>query len=299
VDLVTLVESVATSHSVAADSKAILVRSVFDTSAGPVLGDPNRLRQVISNLFSNAVKFTPKGGDIYLGLARIGSNVEFVIRDSGVGLTQQALERVFEAFWQVDSSAGRTERGLGLGLSIAKHLVELHGGSISAESSGLNQGTTFRVRLPVASTLQEFEGEALAPTASAPRAEKALRGVRALVVEDEEDSRRLIRHILERAGASVSEASSAADALARIGAETFDVMLSDVGLPAMDGLELIAALRRHEQPAIARLPAIALTAYTRAVDRTAALRAGFRAHVPKPADPEELVAVVVSVLGRP
>lgn len=303
VDLPSLIESVVSSTSVAADAKGVRVVSALGHCTGPILGDSGRLRQVVSNLCSNAIKFTPQGGVVTLALARSESELEFSVQDTGIGLDPTALGRVFDTFWQADSSTVRKEKGLGLGLAIAKRLVELHGGSITAESAGLGRGTTFRVRLPVTSArLAQSTGSTPPPPAGVP-AERPLANVRALVVEDEEDSRELIRQILEHAGATVDCVANASRALQVLSAESsrtkaFDVLVSDIGMPEMDGFELIAALRRHTSAKVTKIPSVALTAYTRATDRTAALRAGFQAHVPKPADPEELVAVIVSVVRR-
>jgi two-component system, chemotaxis family, sensor kinase Cph1 len=299
VELPALIESVVMSMAVATDAKGLRVKTRLDNTAGAILGDSVRLRQIVSNLLSNAIKFTPKGGSILVTLSRIGSDVELLVRDTGIGLERASVERIFETFWQVDSSTMRKEKGLGLGLSIVKRLVELHGGDVSVASAGLGHGTTFRVVLPAASTrFAQPHPPTHAPPSELVR-ERVLEGVCVLLVEDQEDSRTLVREILERAGAVVVAQASAPVALASLETRSFDVIVSDVGMPEMDGFELIASVRNHRSQDIAQLPAVALTAYGRSVERTKVLRAGFQAHVPKPADADELVTVVRSVMNRP
>lgn len=298
VEFAALIESVVTSMSVATNAKGLRVTTALDPSAGPLLGDPVRLRQVVSNLLSNAIKFTPQGGSIALLLARIGQDLEFLVRDTGIGLAPASKERIFETFWQVDGSTARTERGLGLGLSIAKRLIELHGGSVSVESAGLGFGTTFRVVLPIA--LTKFADSQPPPKSAGSRImhERPLEGKTVLLVEDEQDARSLVHTILAQAGAEVVDVENAKTALETLSARHFDAVISDVGLPGMDGIALVTAIRNHAVASIAHVPAIALTAYSRATDRAQMLRAGFQGHLAKPTDPEELVAVMASIMLR-
>lgn len=292
VDLHAVVEGVLDAMTLAAEAKSIRIKRVLDSAPMVVLGDPTRIRQIVTNLLTNAIKFTPKGGSVSVALRRQRSDIEIVVRDSGQGIDADMLPQVFGLFWQADGSTKRASQGLGLGLAIVKKLVELHGGHVSVESEGLGLGATFTVRLPVASARREELGSG---SASPPSTEKLLTGLSILVVEDDPDSRHLIVHILEHAGARTYQAESAAVALAMLEKITVDLMVSDIGMPEMDGLELLRAIRANPKH---KFPAVALTAFTRALDRTAALRAGFQAHVPKPADPDELVAVVASLRDR-
>jgi len=266
-----------------------------------VRGDANRLRQVISNLLTNAVKFTKSGGRITIGLKQEQSSVEISIKDDGQGIEPQFLPHVFEPFQQQDSSMTRRSKGLGLGLAIVKKLVELHGGQVAAESAGRGEGATFRVWLPISPFTPERAPASAAP-APTPRLDGArLRGVEVLVVEDDEDSRELIVNILGQAQAKVHAVGDAMAALADLSKRSFDIIVSDVGLPEMSGLDFLRALRARPSDRAKRTPAVALTAYTRASDRTAVMEAGFQAHVPKPVDPNELVATVANLiaLARP
>jgi len=288
----------------AADAKSIRLQTLLDPHAGPVSGDPDRLQQVIWNLISNAVKFTPKNGRIQVRLERVNSHVEISVSDTGQGIAADFLPYVFERFRQGDSSTSRTHGGLGLGLSIARQLTEMHGGNISVSSSGVGEGTTFVVALPVAVVhSQSFateKSERVHPQASdetvAFDCPPQLAGLRVLCVDDEKDSRELLTVVLEKCQAEVVAVSSAAQALAEI--EKFDphVLISDIGMPHEDGYELIRQVREREAIANSRrIPAVALTAYARVEDRLRALSAGFQMHVPKPVEPAELAAVVASV----
>jgi light-regulated signal transduction histidine kinase (bacteriophytochrome)/ActR/RegA family two-component response regulator len=294
VDLVALVNEVADSMQLSAQAKNIRFARDITREPAVVLGDATRIRQVVSNLLGNAIKFTPKGGAIELQLARSNSDVQFSVNDNGPGIDPQELPHVFVAFWQADGSARRRTTGLGLGLAIAKKLVELHGGRITASSAGLGRGARFEVTLPVAAA-HKASAPAAKPNQSGPK--QALNGMKLLVVEDETDSRDLLALVLRSAGAEVHPMTNAVEALQLLRRERFDAIISDVGLPGMDGMDMLRQLRaegaKQHQP-----PAVALTAYTRAYDRTAALRAGFHAHVPKPVDPEELITVVETLVDR-
>lgn len=296
VELSPLVDSVIEAVSLSAKAKGIKVKKTLDSAETRVQGDPDRLAQVVTNLLTNAVKFTPKGGTVRVVVKRSSSDVEICVNDSGQGISGEFLPFVFEWFRQADGAFNRRATGLGLGLAITKRLVELHGGTITAESEGTGRGATFRVRLPMASVRQRSEHDST--PRPPPPAPLALREIRALVIDDERDSRELLAHVLTLSGAQVTQAADAPQAIALLSAERFDVIVSDVGMPDMDGFELIAAVRTRSEAQGGRTPAIALTAYSRASDRMAALRAGFQAHVAKPADPEELVAIVASIVGR-
>ena len=292
-DLVALVNEVADSMQLSAQAKNIHFARDLEREPAIVLGDATRIRQVVTNLLGNAIKFTPKGGAIVLALTRYGSDVQISVTDNGPGIDPQELPHVFVAFWQADGSARRRTTGLGLGLAIAKKLVELHGGRIAASSEGQGRGARFEVTLPLAAVRK-----AIASTAkpSDSGAKQPLKGLKLLVVEDDNDSRDLLVMVLRGAGAEVHPMTNAVDALQLLWRHRFDAIVADVGLPGMDGMDMLRRLRAEgslqHQP-----PAVALTAYTRAYDRTAALRAGFQAHVPKPVDPEELITVVQTLVG--
>jgi PAS domain S-box-containing protein len=307
-DLPTLLAEVVKSTEPAAAGKEIRVRTVADPLAGPVSADPDRLRQVLWNLLTNAIKFTPKGGHVDVTLRRVASHVEAVVSDNGQGIAPQLLPHVFERFRQGDSSSTRRHGGLGLGLAIVKHLVELHGGSVTARSHGEGQGSTFTVTLPIRATVGDAE-PARAPAGATPARPgdaagdlPSLAGLRVLVVDDEPDARDLVRRLLEGAGAEVTTAASAADAVQRLSDATRSgrppqVIVSDIGMPDEDGYALIRRVRQLPPDAGGDIPAAALTAFARSEDRTRAMLAGFQSHVAKPVEPGELVAVVASLAG--
>jgi PAS domain S-box-containing protein len=295
VELGAVLEAALDTVRASARAKGIGITANLDPAAGPVLGDVDRLQQVFWNLLSNAVKFTQEAGEIRIRLARVGTQVEAVVEDTGIGLSAEFLPHVFERFRQADGSSTRRHGGLGLGLSIARHLVELHGGTLSAASPGPGHGATFRVALPL---MIGFE-----PAPNPPRAElhlspPSIEGVRVLVVDDDADTRELLSTVLVRAGARVAAVPSAADALAAIERERPDVLLSDIEMPGQNGYELIRRLRERPAERGGRIAAAALTAYARPEDRLEALRAGFQFHMAKPVDPRELVMVVASLADR-
>jgi CheY-like chemotaxis protein len=275
---------------------------VLDPAAGPVSGDPHRLEQVAWNLLSNAVKFTPKGGWIRVELRRINSHVELAVSDNGAGIASEFLPSLFERFRQADASPSRRHGGLGLGLSIVRHLVELHGGSVRAHSDGSGTGAVFQVHLPLSSVQLAREPVSMHPAApSGDRvqcAADALRGVRVLAVDDDPDARELIARMLTECQATVETAGSAEEAIAALSARKPDVLISDIGMPETDGYALIRRVRSLNVDGAAAVPAIALTAFARSEDRTRALLEGFQAHVAKPVEPAELVAVIASLVGR-
>jgi hypothetical protein len=285
----------------AAKARNILLKTEIDQRAGTVLGDPGRLQQVIWNLLSNAIKFTPTGGSVRIELQRVPTGIEICVSDSGQGIEAKFLPHVFERFRQADASTARRHGGLGLGLAIVKQLVELHGGTVRAESPGSNQGATFFVDLPAHSTQATVTVAPGVPAqdASASGAEaRSLDGVSVLLVDDEPDARVVVSRLLQASGASVVSAGSGAEALALSGQQKHDILICDIGMPGMDGYELLRRMREDGDPNRGHIPAIALTAFARSEDRTRALLAGFLMHVAKPVQPSELVATVASITSR-
>jgi CheY-like chemotaxis protein len=277
-----------------ADEKGIAIERALDNPAGSIAGDPARLQQIVWNLLSNAIKFTPKGGVVRVGLRQSGADAEITVADTGVGIRPDFLPHIFDRFQQADQSITRRFGGLGLGLSIAKHLVEQHGGSIRAESRGEGQGASFTIVLP--STFHAGMGElrrAEATPQETPPSE-SLNRIRVFVVEDELDTREFLDRFLTACGAEVLTVSTAAEALARLPQCEADVLVSDIGLPDMDGYDLMQQIRRLGVKNLGAMPAIALTAYARIEDRTRALRAGYQVHLAKPVEPAELVATIAS-----
>jgi signal transduction histidine kinase/ActR/RegA family two-component response regulator len=298
VDLVPVIDAVLDSVRPSVEAKEITVRRTIDPRAGLVLGDPNRLQQVIWNLLTNAVKFTAKGGNIDVVMQRVNSHVEISVHDNGCGITAEFLPHLFERFRQADSSSTRKHGGLGLGLSIVKQLVELHGGTVQAESNGVGQGATFTVKLPLRA-VQDLGGISRDhPTTGrhddATSSVVSLNGIRVLVVDDEPDARELVRAVLVYAHAEVLVAASADEALRLVRDERFDVIVSDIGMPGRDGYQFMRDVRALDGERAA-IPAIALTAFARSRDRTQAMLAGFQVHVSKPIEPQELVASVKSL----
>ncbi|WP_437809511.1 ATP-binding protein [Sorangium sp. So ce1078] len=300
-DLATVVDAAVDSVRPSAEAKGIRLRKIIDPLAGPVSGDPNRLQQVVWNLLSNAVKFTPKGGKIDVLLERVNSHVEITVHDSGIGISPEFLPQIFERFRQADASTTRRYGGLGLGLSIVKQLVELHGGTIHVESPGEGQGSTFVVSLPlhVVRDTPSREHPTSAAAASPPgRGEIALSGIKVLVVEDEPDARDLMKQVLDRSKAHVIAASSAMEGLRLLKSERPDVVISDIGMPEKDGYQFMHEVRSLPPSEGGRIPAIALTAFARSEDRTRAMLAGYQVHLAKPIEPRELVATVRSLAGH-
>ncbi|EGK83486.1 hybrid sensor histidine kinase/response regulator [Microcoleus vaginatus PCC 9802] len=305
VNLVSVIESAIESVHLAAEAKSIRLQSVLDSEAGPLLGDADRLQQVVWNLLSNALKFTPKDGRVQILLQRVNSHVEITVSDTGAGISSDFLPFVFDRFSQHDSTTTRSYGGLGLGLAIVRQLVELHGGTVTVVSPGIGQGTTFTVKLPVMIIhLPPSAPEPLNSLVEAKgrfQASPTLEGLQILVVEDEADALELLSTILEKYGAEVMAVASVKEALTIIETATdrrIDVLVSDIGMPDEDGYSLIHQLRQLEAQRGGRLPAIALTAYARNDDRQQALLAGFQMHLTKPVDAAELVAVVASLTGR-
>jgi PAS domain S-box-containing protein len=302
VDLPLVVEAAIESVKPSADAKGIRLQKVLDPMESPVTGDPGRLQQVIWNLLTNAIKFTPRGGRVQVVLARVNSHIEITVSDNGQGIKPEFLPHVFDRFRQQDSSTTRTHGGLGLGLSIVKHLVELHGGSVRVSSAGEGKGATFIVALPLTVLHPEpRDNQRQHPTSGLKPAladYPSLQGVNVLVVDDEADARDLVRRLLEDCKAHVATSGSAEEALIALGSERVDVLISDIGMPVCDGFELLRRVRRLPPGKGGGVPAVALTAFARSEDRMRALTCGFNMHVPKPVEPAELVTVVARLAGR-
>jgi PAS domain S-box-containing protein len=287
----------------AAEAKAIRLDKHLDFLAGPIFGDPNRLQQIAWNLLSNAIKFTPRGGRVQIELRRVDCQVEISVIDTGIGIKPAFLPYVFERFRQGDPSTTRPYGGLGLGLAIVKNLAELHGGSVKAESQGDGQGSTFSVNLPLIGVYtprvqsKQREAGVLQP-AGLSFEPVDLSGLKILVVDDEPDARELMERVLDECKAEVLLASSAAEALSMIEDEPPHILVSDIGMPEMDGYQLLRQVRILGRKTGVRIPAVALTAFAGSEDKTRALRAGFLVHVAKPVEPSELVATLASLAGR-
>ena len=296
-DLIQVIEAVLDSIGPAAGAKEIRIERRLDPAAARAKGDPQRLQQIVWNLLSNAVKFTPRGGRIEVALARRDSQIEIRVSDTGIGIRQEFLSQVFERFRQADSSSTRTHGGLGLGLAIVRHLVELHGGTVEAHSDGEGKGATFLVRLPVPAA-----SPAAAPSVPQPQSaalpagstSRELRDLRVLLVDDEPDAREVLPAVLEQFGARVTVAASAAEAIAALQRSAVDVLVADIGMPGEDGYALIRRVRALEGH-LRDLPAIALTAYAGEADRRRALEAGFQIHLAKPVEPADLIAALATL----
>jgi signal transduction histidine kinase/CheY-like chemotaxis protein len=297
VGLLPVVQDALATIAPAADAKGVRIETAIDPNAGPVSGDPDRLHQVMWNLLSNAVKFTPLGGRVHVAVARVGAHVEIVVRDSGIGIAPEFLPHVFERFRQADSRFTRTHNGLGLGLAITRHLVELHGGTIGASSDGPGTGAVFHVRLPAGAAQAEHPLEPVRPPPRAPLDGSAtptasLSGLHVMAIDDEPDALELISEMLASAGARVTPATSAAAALALLDHHHPDVIVTDLGMPEMDGHQFVAQLRQMRDPRMRRVPVAALTGYARSEDRARSLQSGAQLHLAKPVDPAALVAAV-------
>lgn len=303
IDPVGFLEAAVEAVQPAAEAKGVRLQKVLDTGTGAISGDADRLQQVVWNLLSNAIKFTPKDGLVELRLERVNSHIEITVTDTGAGIEPEFLPFVFDRFRQADGSTTRAHGGLGLGLAIVRHLVELHGGTVRADSEGEGRGAIFTVRLPLIPVYlrggePEERAAARANTSFSPaEGDERLDGVRLLVVDDEADTGEMLMAMLTRSGAEVVVARSAEEALAEIERSRFDLLISDIGMPGADGYELLSRVRNLPAGA-GRLPAVALTAYARTEDRLRALRAGYQTHVPKPVEPAELIAVVSSLVAR-
>ncbi|MBD2562468.1 MULTISPECIES: hybrid sensor histidine kinase/response regulator [Nostoc] len=308
VNLITVMEAALEAVRPLAEPKDIKLNTVLDTSVGSVYGDPARLQQVVWNLLTNAIKFTPKGGRVEVNLSIVCGEeqqttykyAQIQVIDTGIGISSEFLPKVFERFRQADSTTTRSHNGLGLGLAIVRHLVELHKGTIFAQSPGTGEGATFTVRLPLlqdnraSRASREATGEISSSVASTP-----LAGLRVLVVDDEADTRNFLSFMFEEYGAFATAVASVDEALAVLEQAKPDILISDIGMSEQDGYTLIRKLRSLEPEKGGCIPAIALTAYTREEDRLEALSAGFQQHLSKPIDPTKLIAMVVNVLKLP
>ncbi len=299
VPLVEVIDAAVETVGASAQARQIRLQKILDPTVR-VSGDSGRLQQVFWNLLSNAIKFTPKNGFVRVVMRRVNSHIEVCVIDSGQGMSSEFLAHAFERFRQSTTAGARQTGGLGLGLSIVKYLVEMHGGSIHAQSEGEGQGSTFVVKLPlwVAEAGEDADRHpqaAIGDKTSHPPV--SLRGIKILVVDDERDAREVLWHILSERGAAVTACASAAEALAAIERIAPDVLVSDVGMPGEDGYELIRKVRMLGEP-IGRVAAVALTAYSRLDDRTQALLAGFQTHLAKPVDARELILTVAAIAGR-
>jgi signal transduction histidine kinase/CheY-like chemotaxis protein len=286
-----------------AESKGVRLEATLDPSAGPLAADPSRMQQVMWNLLSNAVKFTPRGGKIHVVLARVSSHVEITVSDTGVGIAPEFLPHAFDRFRQADGTSTRAHGGLGIGLAIVKNLIELHGGTVHATSAGPGHGATFAVHLPVAAVHPVGRGvdrahPATGTTSPGEIDATELEGLKVLALDDDEDARELVHRVLASSGATVLTAADAAEALSLLERERPDVLVTDIGMPGVDGYELIRQVRARPRERGGHTPAIALTAFARPEDRTRVLRAGYAVHVAKPVDAAELVATVASVARR-
>lgn len=290
--------AVSTAEPAAAAKKIKLIRD-FDSEPETVSGDASRLQQVIWNLLNNAIKFTPSGGEVKVTMKRHESQLEISVSDNGEGILPEFLPHVFERFRQQDSSTDRRHQGLGLGLSIVKQLIELHGGSVQVRSGGEGLGSIFTVTIPLSNNYVRRAAEPLTqrreehqlPTEAPP----SILGVKVLVVDDDNDARELLRSILAHHGASVRTASSAAEAIREFTAKAPQILVSDIGMPGEDGYELIRKIRALDSQEGKRVPAVALTAFARSEDRRRAIGAGFNMHLSKPVEPAELLTIVASL----
>jgi CheY-like chemotaxis protein len=290
--LTEIVQSAVTAAQPAALARGIALESEVSAERCTVRGDPARLHQVVDNLLANALKFTAKGGRVRVTLGCRESSVELRVSDTGIGIRPELVDAIFDRFRQADSSTTRRHGGLGLGLALVKHIVELHGGCVGAESAGEARGATFTVSLPAASS----EDRAGA-NGSSPAEPPSVSGLHVLIVDDEPEVRELLRHALEEDAAIVHDAASAPDALAEIERFHPDVLVSDIGMPVEDGYQLIQSIRGLPPERGGRTPAVALTAFARPEDCARALRSGFQVHLAKPVEPSKLLEVVAR-LGR-
>ncbi|ACC80851.1 response regulator [Nostoc punctiforme] len=285
----------------AAEAKSIQIQTIFEPNAGQVLGDSGRLQQVVWNLLSNAIKFTPQGGQVEVRLERIENELDthpseytqISVSDTGMGISADFLPYVFDYFRQADGTTTRRFGGLGLGLAIVRHLVELHGGSIQAASPGEGQGATFTVKFPPIAAAKLNQAD----TAFHNCSDFNLNGLQALLVDDDRDSREFIAFLLEQYGAQVTEAESAHEALSTLGQAKFDLLISDIGMPDMDGYTLIRQIRKQPSDRGGEIPAIALTAYAGEIDQQLALAAGFQQHISKPIELDVLMQTILTIVG--
>lgn len=304
VELADVIRAALDSARPTAEARKISIESQLSPISGPVRGDANRLQQVVWNLLTNAIKFTPKGGSIRVTLTHRNSQAEIIVSDTGQGIKSEFLPHVFDRFRQADATSTRAHGGMGLGLAIVRHLVELHGGSVEVESSGEGQGATFTVKLPHMALRkgERFENKNLTNgdnhKSQLPDSPPSLEGIRVLVIDDEDDTRSLMTTVLERCHAEVRVAASVRDALLIVNEWKPSIIVSDIGMPEEDGYVLIKEIRAQKNSEISKIPAVALTAYARSQDRLRALSSGYQMHVAKPVEPIELVVVIASLVHQ-
>jgi signal transduction histidine kinase/ActR/RegA family two-component response regulator len=301
-DLCSIVEAAIDAVRPSFEVKKIRFETIMDSEDCVVDGDANRLQQILWNLFNNAVKFTPEGGQVTIHVERLEKQVRVSVSDTGIGISAEFIPYIFDRFRQADGSTTRNHGGLGLGLAIVQHLVELHGGAVSVQSEGKNEGSTFIVELPVGDmdkkALAEFCAPETGANGDALEGGKVLDGLRVLVVDDEEDARELVSTIVTRCGAEVRCSESAADAMQTLRDWDPDVLVSDIGMPTEDGYSFIKRVRRLRSKRAKEIPAVALTAYVNTLDRNRAISAGFQAHLAKPVEPQALVRLIAEAVGR-
>ena len=300
VDLLSIIQAAIDVIHPSIEAKKIQLHTSFNCGKCQIEGDPDRLQQVFLNLFSNAIKFTPEYGSIEIRIKRAGSNVEVEVSDTGQGIKPEFLPFVFERFRQADSSYTRQVGGLGLGLAIVRHLIELHGGSVGIKSEGENMGATFKITIPVIiepETQQSSQQNSGKPLAQ-PETEAMLKGVRVLLVEDNDDSRDMLQIMFEQHGMEITAVGSAAAALSAIEQVQPNILVSDVGLPGEDGYELIRKIRLLAPEQGGTVPAVALTGYASLQDRTQALDSGYQEHLSKPVDIDKLIELVKDLVVR-
>jgi signal transduction histidine kinase/ActR/RegA family two-component response regulator len=297
-DLANLVDAAIESVKPTAQAKGIILQKTIDRRVSPVAGDSNRLQQIFWNLLSNAIKFTPKGGKIEIIVEQIGSYIEIGIHDSGLGISPDFMPYVFDRFRQADASLTRQYGGLGLGLAIVKQLVELHGGTVRAESAGAGKGASFIVNLPLTTSSDKVINEPWSLKRNPCDGENlSLSGIKVLVIDDELDAREVIKRILTHCGASVTTAASAMEGLQRLRLDKPDVLISDIGMPDKNGYQLIREVRNLPAESGGKTPAIALTAFARPEDQISAMNAGYQAHLTKPVESRELITEIAKLLG--
>ncbi|HEY9873640.1 MAG TPA: response regulator, partial [Candidatus Obscuribacterales bacterium] len=298
VNLVSVIEAAMETVRLAAEAKDIQIQKILDASVGKVLGDSSRLQQVIWNLLSNAIKFTPEGGKVNIQLQCIDAQAQITVTDTGKGISPEFLPHVFEYFRQADSTTTRKFGGLGLGLAIVRHLVELHGGTVWAESGGEGQGAIFTLRLPLIKKELTPTNDINTAAFNASPSDSILTGIKILVVDDEADSRDFYTFVLEQSGASVTAVASAAEALQALAESERDVLISDIGMPETDGYTLMRQIKVLQAHQGKQIQAIALTAYAGEINQQQALKAGFQKHLSKPVEPEELVKAIATLLKK-
>ena len=305
VDLTSVINAAVETLRPAAEAKRVHMNVALDFGTGTVLGDPMRLQQVVWNLVSNAVKFVPREGSVRIALRRIDSQVEILVMDNGPGIEEDFLPFVFDRFRQGDSTPNKRYAGLGLGLSIVRHLVELYGGTVEARNGGEGEGAVFSVKLPIMALSRSIEQMMIASERAASANSHAhlafdqppdLSGIKILAVDDEADARMLLDALFKQCGAEIRTCSSVAETLEALQEYKPDVLVSDIGLPGEDGYSLMRKIREQEAGTGERLPAVALTAFARTEDRVQALSAGYNMHVPKPVEPAELALVIASLV---